>query len=185
MNIYDFDGTIHRGDSSFAFYRYCLLHRPYIILLLPAQLFGVVLYLLKRIDLTKMKEFLYLYYRWIDAEKMAKQFWDQDIPKNIYTWFEEYPCDNKVLVSASPEFFLQTACEKLGIGTLIASKIDPKTGKALGPNCSGQEKKRQFLEQFPDAEPENSFFDKSKDLYVSNLAKHRYKIVRGIPHEQN
>ena len=115
MNIYDFDGTIHRGDSSFAFYRYCLLHRPYIVLLLPFQLFGALLYMLKLTDLVGMKQHFYLYFRWIDAEKMAQEFWKQDIPKNIYPWFYEYPCDNKVLVSASPEFFLKYACEALGI----------------------------------------------------------------------
>ena len=90
-----------------------------------------------------------------------------------------------MLVSASPEFFLRIACDKLGIRTLIASKIDPHTGKALGPNCTSREKKRQFLLAFPDAKPENSFFDKDKDLYVSELAKHKYRIVGGIPREQD
>ncbi len=184
MNIYDFDGTIHRGDSSFAFYRYCLLHRPYLILLLPVQFLGVLAYLFKFTDLTGMKQFFYIYFRWIDAEKMAQDFWKQDIPKNIYPWFYEYHQEDEVVVSASPEFFLKYACDALGIKYLIASKIDPKTGKALGPNVTGREKKKQFLAVFPDAEPENSFYDKDKDLYVSNLAKHRYKIIHGIPEEQ-
>ena len=184
MNIYDFDGTIHRGDSSFAFYRYCLLRRPYIVLLLPFQLFGALLYMLKLTDLVGMKEHFYLYFRWIDAEKMAQEFWKQDIPKNIYPWFSEYRSEDEVLVSASPEFFLRYACETLGIKHIIASKIDPETGKALGPNITGEEKKRQFLAAFPGAEPENSFYDRSKDLYVSNLARHRYKVIRGVPVEQ-
>ena len=185
MNIYDFDGTIHRGDSSFAFYRYCLVRRPYIALLWPVQFLGVIAYLFRLIELTKLKEFFYLYFRMIDAEKMARDFWEKDIPKNIYPWFYEYHQDDEVLVSASPEFFLRIACDKLGIRTLIASKIDPHTGKALGPNCTSQEKKRQFLLAFPDAKPENSFFDKDKDLYVSELAKHKYRIVGGLPREQD
>lgn len=184
MNIYDFDGTIHRGDSSFAFYRYCLLHRPYLIFLLPVQLLGIIAYLLKLTDSTGMKQFFYLYFRFIDAEKMAQDFWKQDIPKNIYPWFYEYHQEDEVLVSASPEFFLRYACDALGIKRLIASKIDPKTGKALGPNVTGKEKERQFRAFFPDVTPENSFYDRDKDLYVSNLAKHRFKIINGIPKEQ-
>ena len=184
MNIYDFDGTIHRGDSSFAFYRYCLLHRPYLIFLLPFQLLGAIAYLLKLTDVGGMKQFFYLYFRFIDAEKMAQEFWKEDIPKNIYPWFYEYHQEDEVLVSASPEFFLKYACESLGIKHLIASKIDPKTGKALGPNCTGKEKEIQFRAAFPDVQPEKSFYDRDKDLYVSNLAKHRYKVIKGIPNEQ-
>ncbi|MBR3355529.1 MAG: hypothetical protein IKG47_09315, partial [Oscillospiraceae bacterium] len=92
--------------------------------------------------------------------------------------------EDEVLVSASPEFFLRYACDALGIKRLIASKIDPKTGKALGPNVTGKEKERQFRAVFPDVTPENSFYDRDKDLYVSNLAKHRFKIINGIPKEQ-
>ncbi len=184
MNIYDFDGTIHRGDSSIAFYRYCLLRRPQIIILWPIQLIGVFLYIIKIIDLTRMKTYLYSYFRLIDTEMMVKHFWEQDLPRNIYPWFKEYHQDDDILISASPEFFLKPACEKLGIKTLIASKVDPKTGKTLGKNCTGKEKKQRFLEMFPDTIPERSFYDKPKDLYVSNLAKHRYLIVDGVPVEQ-
>lgn len=184
MNIYDFDGTIHRGDSSIAFYKYCLFHRPQIIFLLPIQIIGILLFFLKLIDLTSLKTFLYSYFRIIDAEMMAKRFWEQDIPKNIYPWFSEYHQDDDVLISASPEFFLKPACARLGIKTLIASKVDPKTGKTTGKNCTGIEKKIRFQQLFPDTVPERSFYDKPKDLYVSKLAKHRYLIINGIPVEQ-
>ncbi len=185
MNIYDFDGTIHHGDSSIAFYKYCLVHCPQVILLWPIQLIGVILYLLRVIDLTRMKSFLYSYFRVIDSEKMAAQFWEEDIPKNIYPWFKDYHQENDVLISASPEFFLKPACEKLGIKILIASKVDPKTGRTLGKNCTGEEKKYRLQELFPDIVPERSFYDKQKDLYVSNLAKHRFMIINGIPVEQS
>ena len=166
MNIYDFDGTIHRGDSSIAFYKYCLFHRPQIIFLLPIQIIGILLFFLKLIDLTSLKTFLYSYFRVIDAEMMAKRFWEQDIPQNIYPWFSEYHQDDDVLISASPEFFLKPA------------------GKTTGKNCTGIEKKIRFQQLFPDTVPERSFYDKPKDLYVSKLAKHRYLIINGIPVEQ-
>ena len=184
MNLYDFDGTIHRGDSSFAFYRFCLLHRPYIAILWPVQLFAAVACLLHLIDLTRMKELFYLYFRLIDAEKMALAFWKKDLPQNIYPWFYEVRGENDVLVSASPEFFLRPACDELGISHLIASKVDPKTGKTKGKNCTGKEKLVRFRSEFPQVIPDRSYYDKPKDLYVSNLAKRRFLIVRGIPVEQ-
>ena len=116
---------------------------------------------------------------------MQKQsFWKQDLPKNIYPWFYEVRGENDVLVSASPEFFLRPACDALGIRHLIASRVDPKTGRTTGKNCTGEEKLVRFRAEFPQAEPDQSYYDKPKDLYVSNLAKRRFLIVRGTPVEQ-
>ena len=86
-----------------------------------------------------------------------------------------------MLISASPEFVLAPICRELGISALIASQVDPKTGKYTGKNCSGQEKIRRFREMFPDVTPENSYYDRDVDLPVSRLAIHGYRIVDGEP----
>ena len=47
MNVYDFDNTILRGDSTARFFAYCLLHRPKMWLDVPAQAVNGLLFALK------------------------------------------------------------------------------------------------------------------------------------------
>lgn len=183
MNIFDFDGTIHKGDSGVAFYLYCLRRRPYIALLLPVQAAAALLKVLGIIDTTAMKQAFYLYFRLIDTQALLPGFWEQD-RKNIQAWYHRVHSDSDVLVSASPEFVLAPICKELGISVLIASRVDPRTGRYTGKNCSGQEKVRRFREVFPDVTPANSYYDRDVDLPVSRLAEHGYRIVDGEPRRE-
>ena len=56
MNVYDFDDTIYRGDSSVDFYIFCLRKNIKLLKYLPKQIKAVILYKLKKIDKNKMKE---------------------------------------------------------------------------------------------------------------------------------
>ena len=42
MNVYDFDNTILRGDSTALFYLYCLRRTPRMLLRLPGLAFGAL-----------------------------------------------------------------------------------------------------------------------------------------------
>ena len=44
MNVYDFDGTIYRGDSTLHFYGYCLKCQPTLARYLPVQVMGLLRY---------------------------------------------------------------------------------------------------------------------------------------------
>ena len=55
INSYDFDGTIYDGDSSVDFYKFCLKKNKKILIQVPIQLFGLILYILKINDKTKYK----------------------------------------------------------------------------------------------------------------------------------
>lgn len=183
MNIYDFDGTIRKGDSSVSFYLFCLLRRPYLVLLLPFQGIAALLWSVKAIDITAFKQFFYSYFRFIDTNKMVSRFWEKD-RKKIYTWYLQNRTDNDVVISASPEFLLAPICNVLGIRKVIASRVDPDTGRYSGKNCSGEEKRTRFLEEFPEASVLNSYYDRDSDLFVSRLAEHGYRIVDGTPKQE-
>ena len=47
INVYDFDKTIYDGDSTIDFYLYCLNRNKTLIFMLPTQLYGMLLYILK------------------------------------------------------------------------------------------------------------------------------------------
>ena len=46
MNVYDFDNTILRGDSTARFFAYCLSHYPKMWLDIPAQAVNGLLFVL-------------------------------------------------------------------------------------------------------------------------------------------
>ena len=180
MNIFDFDGTIRKGDSSVSFYLFCLFRRPYLVFLLPVQGIAALLWAVKAIDITAFKQAFYIYFRFINAEKLTVPFWKKERTK-IYSWYSSIHTENDIVISASPEFLLIPICKDLGIKTVIASRVDPATGTYTGKNCSGEEKRLRFLELFPDSKVENSYYDRDSDLSVSRLALHGFRIVNGIP----
>ena len=46
INSYDFDKTIYDCDSSVDFYLYCLKRNKKVLLSLPIQIYGLILYIL-------------------------------------------------------------------------------------------------------------------------------------------
>ncbi len=188
MNVYDFDGTLYEGDSSVDFYRYNLKRKPWLCVLWPVQLAAAIGYKLRIIGKTRMKEVFYLYFRMIDAEAEAGEFWKKNIEK-VYPWYYEAHREDDVVISASPEFFLKYPCAHLGISNLLASRVDPETGKTEGLNCHGEEKLARFRAAFPDARVEQAYFDRKSDLPVSLLADrlmlvHHYGYVREVERDE-
>ena len=66
INSYDFDKTIYDGDSSADFYKYCLKRNKKVLLQVPVQLWGTLLYVIKIIDKTKFKEKIFSFLKRID-----------------------------------------------------------------------------------------------------------------------
>ena len=56
MNVYDFDGTIYDGDSTFDFIKYEIKRHPIILITLFEDLLFALLYVLHIVNKTKMKE---------------------------------------------------------------------------------------------------------------------------------
>ena len=73
---------------------------------------------------------------------------------------------------------LKPICEKLGIKHLIASRVDPKTGKYSGENCHGKEKVRRFYEIFGKTEVDEFYSDSHSDEPMAKIAKKAF-LVKG------
>lgn len=177
MNIYDFDKTIFNGDSGMEFILFELKRHPRLLKYTPKMFMGCVKYLFKMIDKTKAKEYLYCFLPDVDSSKEVLDYWQ--INRNrMFPYYRQEPDD--VIISASPEFLLRPIADKMG-WTLIASDVDPKTGKFLKPNCYGKEKVKRFRELYPDAEVQNAYSDSESDLPMLNLAQNKYLIKNGNP----
>ena len=178
FDLYDFDKTVYPQDSETVFLFYCLLHRPYLIILAPWLLLNLILFFLGFGDQFKGRCFSFL--RFIDGEKMAKKFWDNQ-QKNIYPIFEPSKRERPIVVcSASPEFFLKPICDKYEVHTLIATRMDSKTGKIYGYNCKDKQKPIRLAETLPNAEFINVYSDSLKnDIHIFELGQKCFHAKKG------
>lgn len=178
MNVYDFDGTIYNGDSTIDFFLYVLKKKPYIIISFPMQALGFVLYGMRLIDKTKLKEYFFSFLLLINAEKMVELFWDEHQSK-IYSWYLDQQKDTDIIISASPEFLLNPICNRLKIEYLIASKVNTSNGKFNGLNCKGKEKVNQLKEVYNITHIDNFYSDSLSDSPLALIANKAYIVKNG------
>ncbi|MEG1010058.1 MAG: HAD-IB family phosphatase [Clostridia bacterium] len=178
MNVYDFDGTIYRGDSTIDFYKYSVKKRPIIVLLLPIQLLYFILYKLKIVKKVRFKEVFYLFLKLLpDVNAFIDGFWKKNIVK-IENWYLMKKKENDLIISASPEFLLSPICQYYNI-SLIASNVNSKTGIYKGENCYGGEKVIQFKRIYPIETIEEFYSDSLSDLPMAKLANESYLVNNG------
>ena len=178
MNLYDFDKTIYKGDSSLDFYLYVLKKKPYIAFCMPCQLLGVMLYMPRIISKTTMKRYFFSFLVFVNGEKLAEGFWEENKHK-IYDWYLKQKRYDDIIISASPYFLLKPICRSLGIKWLIASRVNVRNGRFKGKNCRGEEKLRRLRECFKDTDIECFYSDSRSDLPLARVAKKAFKVKKG------
>ncbi len=174
MDVYDFDGTLYRGDSTRDFLLWCARRYPRVALTLPRSgVAAIACYKFHCIEKTQFKGVLYRFLRHIpDIEREVALFWQARAGRIMG------PCNPKpgdLVISAGPTFLLYDICAQRGL-QLIASRVDPHTGLTLGPNCSNAEKIVRFREAYPEAEIDNFYSDSRNDDPLAHLAKHAFFV---------
>ena len=177
MNVYDFDGTIYHGDSTFDFFFWCLGRHPGLVRYLPIQAWGFLKRALHLTDKTGMKEYFYRFLRGIDTEQAVEEFW-RTHKKNIYPYYPRQHQHTDIVISASPEFLLWPICHDLGIQNLFASRVDPRTGLYTGINCHGREKVRRLYEELGVDHITEFYSDAHCDLPLAKIADKAFLVDR-------
>lgn len=176
MNAYDFDKTIYDGDSTADFYKYTFFKYPKTRKYLFVTAWAFLLYIIGYYTKTEFKERMYSFLKGIpDINEALQFFWNSHI-NNIKQYYLNGHLDDDMVISASPEFLLKPICEKLGIKYLIASRVDPITGKYTGENCYGEEKVKRLEEYMPDYNLNEFYSDSLSDDPVGVLAKQSYIV---------
>ncbi len=180
MNVYDFDNTIYKGDSTFDFYRFCLWRHPKIFLLIPKLLADFIKFkVLKKFSKTHFKEQMYKFLLYVpDIDSELNIFWDKNIHK-IKDFYKKEKKADDVIISASPEFLVIPACQRIGIKHVMASRVDKKSGKYDGLNCHGEEKVVRFYEIFPHGVIDCFYSDSYSDTPLAKLAAEKSYMVKG------
>ena len=178
MNVFDFDNTLLRGDSSARFFAFCLGHFPRMWRDIPAQAVNGLLFVLR---LRKKQDFKQRMFRYLtligDVDDAVARFWDANFCR-IKAWYPPKHREDDVVISASPEFLIRPACDRLGIRCAMGSPVDKHTGVFLGPNCHGQEKVARFRARFPGQGIDEFYSDSHSDDPLAALARQAW-LVRG------
>ena len=77
MNVYDFDKTIFRHDSTYHFYLFCLRRYPRVWRYLPSLAWAAVLFFLDVIPKTEFKERFYRFLQ--EPKRMFKRYFVDDM----------------------------------------------------------------------------------------------------------
>ncbi|MDD4311976.1 MAG: HAD-IB family phosphatase [Eubacteriales bacterium] len=175
-NVYDFDNTIYRGDSSVDFFRHCAAKYPRAYLCVVAASPWLVAMALGLAEKTRVKERFYRYLRYVpDVREEVERFWLTH-DKNLKDWYFAQKREDDLIISASPEFLLEPLMKRLGL-TLIASRVVPETGVYEGLNCHGEEKVRRMREANPETQIDGFYSDSKSDLPLAKLARSAYMVT--------
>lgn len=180
MNVYDFDKTIYDGDSTADFYFYSIKKHPKALKHLPSLISGFFkYYVLQKGSKTEFKEKMYKFLLSCNAESDVIDFWTTHESK-IKGWYKKQQQEDDLIISASPVFLLMPICKKLNIKHLIASEVNPKTGKYNGENCHGKEKVALFYKKFPNTKINEFYSDSYNDTPLAEIANKSYMVKGDI-----
>lgn len=178
MNVYDFDKTIYKSDSTADFYLFSLRRHPKILALLPSLLKAYLrFYLFRKGSKTEFKEKMMRFVTKVNMEKDLEDFWETH-KRKIKNFYIEQKQEDDVIISASPRFLLEPICRELGIKHLLASEVSPKTGEFSGLNCHGEEKVRRFRKVFQNAQIGEFYSDSYSDTPLARISTTAF-IVKG------
>lgn len=177
INVFDFDDTIYNGDSSIDFYLFCLIENIFLIRYLPVQIYGMLMYKLKRKPKEYFKEEFFSFLKGIkDIDKKIQKFWRKNskkINKQIL-----YDKTNIVIISASPRFLLEPICNELNIEKLIATEVESKTGKFISKNCYGKEKINRLNKEYDNYTINEFYSDSKSDIYLAENAQKSFLVKK-------
>ena len=128
MNVYDFDGTIYKGDCSVDFFVYCLKNNKIRLVSLVKALFSAARYICGNISTKQFKEVFFSFVTQESDEEIntiVNDFWDCH-KQNIQKWYYDKHDESDVIISATPFFILFPIKEILKIEKVIANVYDCK-----------------------------------------------------------
>ncbi len=177
MNIFDFDGTLYKGDCTFDFWLYCMKEFPAARKRIPKEMSFALAYLMKRVTLDRFKGVLYEFFEDVpDIEDVVKRFWTCNIDQ-IRLDVLAFANKGDLVASASPEGLLSPICKELGF-KLIASEVDMRTGKLLSPNCKGEEKVDRIKQEGLPLHYNMAFTDSLSDMPIARLADEAFIVKK-------
>lgn len=178
MNVYDFDKTIFYPDSTVTLLKFLLKRFPRVFYE-QAEVIALGIWKhYKTGDPTPMKEAALSVLSFVpDIDALVEEFWEENLCR-IARWYLDRKKPDDLIISASPEFHLRPLADMLGIA-LIATPTDKYSGRITGINCSGEEKVRRFLLEYPGEQIDEFYSDSLSDEPLARMAKKAFLVKGG------
>lgn len=177
MNVYDFDKTIYRGDSTMRFILHLIRRQPRLLCHVPAFSVNALMFLLGRREKQDFKQRMFraFFGHARDIEGELARFWEKNVSR-VFKWYRASQRPDDVVISASPVDIVRPCCEMLGIKHVMGSPVNIVTGEYAGSNCHGAEKVRRFSAAFPGAQIENFYSDSHSDDPMARIAQKSFMV---------
>lgn len=181
MKVFDFDNTIYRGESSIDLALYMMKKNKKIIRFVPSIFFNLVKYKLCLISMEQMETIINDFCSSVMGSKdelpaIIDGFWrthagrlDSRILKRIG------PQD--IIITAGPDVLIEGIKERLGTDKIIASKIDPDTGKIIYLNYKDNKVKR-YKELYGEKPIDALYTDSYNDRALMDISNRVYLVKR-------
>ena len=185
--VFDFDGTIYKGDATKDFCWYFYRKKPLRSYYLLVQLTYWLLWRLKLLTTTQFKSTFIQFLNRANDEQITgllNSFWEEKkslVHANLVLEISHLKKEGVhiVVVSASPELFIKTFCLSLGVDTVLGSELKVLNNKySLLINCRGEEKLKRLKRTFPDFELIAAYSDNKDDDVLLKTAKNGYWVDR-------
>ena len=186
LALFDFDGTLYKGDSFIAFALYAVGKVSFFKNLLrnfPSLLRWKLGLLSGSVAKERLFQSLYQGWKLRDFNEKCAGFATQisttlrpEVTKHLQNHIESG--DTVAIVSASPANWIRPWADAMGIRHVVATEIEQRDGVLTGrfstPNCVGQEKVGRIKEAFPDSADCEiwAYGDSASDKAMLALADH-------------
>lgn len=178
MNVFDFDETIFTGDVENRFADYMFKKKGFRLYRLKWDFLEFLSKDLKVISRTKARNMQYSFLAKVDdIDNVVLDYWS-GIEKHLKPWYNEIKRPDDVIASGTPRFLLEPIVKKLGIGGLVATEMDKKTGKIDGDFAVGEYKVVNFKKQYGLDCIDNFYSDAYSDHFIAEYAKKAF-IIHG------
>ena len=178
MNVYDFDNTLYKGESSYDFFFFCLKRKPKMIKYIPVVLKHIYNYKKLKIDFEQLiNSFNEIFNKIFKTEQelneLSIKFWDKNIYK-LKDLVNNLTTDD-IIITGSPDFLMNIIKDKLNVKEIISTKINNRKIEFL---CLGENKVKIFKELYPNKKINNFYTDSMNDLPLMKLSNNVY-LVKG------
>ena len=185
LAVFDFDGTLYKGDSFIDFCKFYYLKKPWRLWFFFIQLGGFLFWKLGLLSSTQFKSLFIQYLFWdseMEIKRMCQLFWERPrnfnetvIERLVFYQKEGYTI---LVASASPKLLIEIACLKLHVKHVVGTELIPfKVRHIVMKNCRGPEKFIQVKNAFPEHHLAVAYSDNKDDVELLQQAEQGFWVL--------
>ena len=177
MNVYDFDGTVFKSNSTVGFALWCILRHPKLwFTYCPGVLLALIQSKTGKIPEHKMLRKLFSFLTMIDDfEIQIERYWDKH-EGDIAAWYLAQKREDDLIISASPDCIIAPIAKRLGV-RYAATEYDREYGVFLNNLMYAKEKAHYIFDHgFPMIE--GFYSDSLSDAPLALCAEKAYLVTK-------